>query len=62
MLPGYMVNLLTGETGLAMELDTRASVSIVSKETWKTIHSTSLESSMVQLKTYSGEYPWPETS
>ena len=48
-----MVDLLTGETGLPMEMDTRASVAIVSKETWKTIHSTSLEPSMVQLKTYS---------
>lgn len=40
----YMVDLLIGEVGLAMELDARASVSIVSEETWKTtIHSMSLE-------------------
>ena len=53
---GYMVDLLIEEKALAMELDTGASVSIISEETWNTIfHSMSLEPSMVQLKTYSGE-------
>ena len=49
---GYMVDLLIGKKVLAVELDTGASVSIISEETWKTMfHSMSLEPSMVQLKT-----------
>lgn len=40
----YMMELLTGEKVLAMELDAGASVSIISEETWKTtFHSMPLE-------------------
>ena len=53
---GYIVDLLIEEKVLAMELDTGALISIISEETWKaTFHSTSLELSRVQMKTYSGE-------
>ena len=38
-----------------LELDTRASVSVISEQTWNSLNSVPIQASRVTLKTYSGE-------
>ena len=53
---GIMVNLHVNGKPLEMELDTGASVSLVSQKTWKKVlKSAQLRPSAVQLRTYTGE-------
>lgn len=53
---GFTVELIVDQKPLVMEIDTGASVSLVSEETWKkTFLDVPLEHSEVRLSTYSGE-------
>ncbi len=54
--PKIVVKPEIDDVSLAMELDTGASVSIISEDTWKTkFAGTMLENTEIRLKTYTGE-------
>ena len=53
---GFMLELLVDQKPMVMELDTGASLSLISERTWrKTLGGVPLENSEIKLRTYSGE-------